>query len=141
MLQHVVTINNIAGSSAGSDLSERLANFANLIVFSSFLRAPYILSGFHCSYGRNDLHRGNIVTQNMWITLRRSLAHRNVIAGFVEAAHGRWTVLRSLSVSCGSNQADKPHVGIVGSGPAGFYTAQQILKVRTSMYYSVDYLT
>ena len=29
-------------------------------------------------------------------------------------------------------QSDRPHIGIVGSGPAGFYTAQQILKVSSS---------
>jgi len=33
-----------------------------------------------------------------------------------------------LSVSCATNQTDRPHVGVVGSGPAGFYTAQQILR-------------
>ena len=29
-------------------------------------------------------------------------------------------------------ESDRPHIGIVGSGPAGFYTAQQILKVSSS---------
>lgn len=67
----------------------------------------------------------------MWITLRRSLVLHKAITGSVQAGNwGRWSaVLRWFSVSCGTNQTDRPHVGIVGSGPAGFYTAQQILKV------------
>ena len=32
-------------------------------------------------------------------------------------------------MSVSKHQKNRPHVGIVGSGPAGFYTAQQILKV------------
>jgi len=31
-----------------------------------------------------------------------------------------------------SSVASAPHVAIIGSGPAGFYTAQQLLKVRRS---------
>jgi len=31
-----------------------------------------------------------------------------------------------------SSVVSVPHVAIVGSGPAGFYTAQQLLKVSTS---------
>lgn len=39
----------------------------------------------------------------------------------------RWlTVSRKLN--CMTAESDRPHIGIVGSGPAGFYTAQQILK-------------
>jgi len=44
------------------------------------------------------------------------------------AGHRSWSSRRWFSVTCGANQTDRPHVGIVGSGPAGFYTAQQILK-------------
>ena len=70
----------------------------------------------------------------MWITLRRSLAHRKAIKCSVQAGHRSWSPLRWFSVSCGTNQTDRPHVGIVGSGPAGFYTAQQILKVCICIY-------
>ena len=68
----------------------------------------------------------------MWISLRRSLVHQKAIKSIkctVQAGHRSCSSLRWLSVSCGTNQTDRPHVGIVGSGPAGFYTAQQILKV------------
>lgn len=67
----------------------------------------------------------------MWISLRRSLVHQKAIKSIkctVQAGHRSWSSLRWFSVSCGTNQTDRPHVGIVGSGPAGFYTAQQILK-------------
>ncbi|XP_020613236.1 NADPH:adrenodoxin oxidoreductase, mitochondrial-like [Orbicella faveolata] len=64
----------------------------------------------------------------MWITLRRSVVHRKAIKCSVQAGHRSWSYPRWFSVSCGANQTEKPHVGIVGSGPAGFYTAQQILK-------------
>lgn len=67
----------------------------------------------------------------MWIFLRRSWVYRKAIKCSVQAGHRRWSSLRWFSVSCGTNQTDRPHVGIVGSGPAGFYTAQQILKVCT----------
>ena len=44
----------------------------------------------------------------------------------------RQSCLRNLS----STTQDVPHVCIVGSGPAGFYTAQQILKVYlTEVHY------
>ena len=75
----------------------------------------------------------------MWMTLRRSLGHRNDITGFVQAVQRkRWSVFRWLSVSCVTNQTDRPHVGIVGSGPAGFYTTQQILKVPTYINYFAE---
>ena len=41
--------------------------------------------------------------------------------------HSRQPLARLFS-SAGS----APHIAIVGSGPAGFYTAQQLLKVSTS---------
>ncbi|KAK7113077.1 NADPH:adrenodoxin oxidoreductase, mitochondrial-like isoform X2 [Littorina saxatilis] len=51
------------------------------------------------------------------------------------------TRLRTLSSYCcrwGSSRSADPHVAIVGSGPAGFYTAQQIIKghptVRVDIY-------
>lgn len=65
---------------------------------------------------------------NMWITVRRWLSSKTVSAS-LQTLHGGASCRRFFSLSYATNQADRPHVGIVGSGPAGFYTAQQILKV------------
>ncbi|XP_046549987.1 NADPH:adrenodoxin oxidoreductase, mitochondrial-like isoform X2 [Haliotis rubra] len=44
------------------------------------------------------------------------------------------TFLRSLPRRCKHTSPDKvPHVAIIGSGPAGFYTAQQLLKGHPSV--------
>jgi hypothetical protein len=41
------------------------------------------------------------------------------------------------SQACTNNYSSsaQPHVAIVGSGPAGFYTAQQLIKVSCSLYW------
>ena len=67
----------------------------------------------------------------MWTTLQRSLVLRKAITGSVQSGYGRWLALdlRWFSASFSTHQTNRPHIGIVGSGPAGFYTAQQILKV------------
>ncbi len=44
--------------------------------------------------------------------------------------HFARSVLRSIQRQCShAGSTDVPHVAIIGSGPAGFYTAQQLLKV------------
>lgn len=62
----------------------------------------------------------------MWIAVRRCFSPQST-GGYKQALHAR-SVLRGLSVSSVRIQLDRLHVGIVGSGPAGFYTAQHILK-------------
>ncbi|KAK2571701.1 NADPH:adrenodoxin oxidoreductase [Acropora cervicornis] len=63
----------------------------------------------------------------MWISLRRCLETQAFHSFYIRS------VFRRLSISCPANQTScRHHVGIVGSGPAGFYTAQQILKVHDS---------
>ena len=67
----------------------------------------------------------------MWITLRRCLSSKNM-RSFLHADYGKY-VFRWLCINMdcikGIDPTNRPHVAIVGSGPAGFYTAQQILKV------------
>ena len=75
--------------------------------------------------------------KKMWIALRRCLASTlfrvHCRSSPLGRAVFRWlTVSRKLNCICMTAQSDRPHVGIVGSGPAGFYTAQQILKVSSS---------
>ena len=67
----------------------------------------------------------------MKTSLKPSLSLCNVISSSVQSGVRRLftTHLRCFSVSVSKHQKHRPHVGIVGSGPAGFYTAQQILKV------------
>lgn len=67
----------------------------------------------------------------MRTSLKPSLSLCNAIASSVQSGVRRLfiTHLRCFSVSVSKHQKHRPHVGIVGSGPAGFYTAQQILKV------------
>lgn len=66
----------------------------------------------------------------MWITLRRCLSSKNM-RSFLHADYGKY-VFRWLftNMDCIKfiDPTNRPHVAIVGSGPAGFYTAQQILK-------------
>lgn len=38
----------------------------------------------------------------------------------------------------GATMSTVPQVCVVGSGPAGFYTAQQILKVSVTMSEAID---
>lgn len=67
----------------------------------------------------------------MKTSLKPSLILCNAISSSVQSGVRRLftTHLRCFSVSVSKHQKHGPHVGIVGSGPAGFYTAQQILKV------------
>ena len=67
----------------------------------------------------------------MRTSLKPSLSLCNAISSSVQSGVRRLfaTHLRCFSVSVSKHQKHGPHVGIVGSGPAGFYTAQQILKV------------
>ena len=75
------------------------------------------------------------VTYKMWIALGRCLASKLFLVHRRSPPLGR-AVFRWLTVSrklnCMTAESDRPHIGIVGSGPAGFYTAQQILKVSSS---------
>lgn len=66
----------------------------------------------------------------MRTSLKPSLSLCNAISSSVQSGVRRLftTHLRCVSVSVSKHQKHGPHVGIVGSGPAGFYTAQQILK-------------
>ena len=73
----------------------------------------------------------------MWIALRGCLASKffrvHCRSPPLGRAVFRWlTVSRKLNYISMTAQSDRPHIGIVGSGPAGFYTAQQILKVSSS---------
>ena len=65
----------------------------------------------------------------MWSTLRSSLVFNSKLTTSLKAASW-FAVQRQFTVSYRADQCDKSHVCIVGSGPAGFYTAQQVLKVR-----------
>lgn len=53
--------------------------------------------------------------------------------------HLRQVLQKSCSRNLSSSSQNVPHVCIVGSGPAGFYTAQQILKashlIKTNYQY------
>ena len=67
----------------------------------------------------------------MKTSLKPSLSLCNAISSSVQSGVRRLftTHPRCFSVSFSKHKKHRPHVGIVGSGPAGFYTAQQILKV------------
>ncbi|XP_015762358.1 PREDICTED: uncharacterized protein LOC107341462 [Acropora digitifera] len=84
-------------------------------------------SGDYSRICKNSIEDTRCFETIMWISLRRCIETQAFHSFYIRS------VFRRLSISCPANETSfRHHVGIVGSGPAGFYTAQQILKVHDS---------
>ena len=83
--------------------------------------------------GRNVFQRKSLISgiRNSLLTQTRTWRRKSLAVSAILPTHLTLNLFQRLR--CQSSVPTSPRVCIVGSGPAGFYTAQQLLKVLTMM--------